>query len=125
MSAINPIHSLSGFAHEKLDSATHVEDSDGALNKCKIAGGLLGHGALLVASAIETVVRYVLAYGSLAVSCVLSDEKKQGFKDDYVTPFFQHAALNAGVFSTVKNGLTTHYNDHVAPFLKDKVETPA
>jgi hypothetical protein len=124
MSKLNPIHSLTGFAHQKLDSITKVEDSEGTLNKCKIAGGFLGNGAFLIASAVETAVRYVIAYGSWAILIGKSKEKKESLKKNYTTPFFNHAKTNADVFIKIKNTLTANYNDYVAPFLKDKVQKP-
>lgn len=123
MSSLTPISyqtSVSGFLHKTLSEATQSEEK----SNLKITSRVLGNGLLLVANVIETISRYFLAFGALAISFALNGEEKASFKKNYVNPFFENAKANASFFSLIKTDLVEDYNTHINPFLQNKVEVP-
>ena len=120
-----PVQSVSGYLHEKLEGFTTLStDKESKLNTLKITARVVGGAALLVASAIETAVRYFVAYAGLAISFALKGEIKENFKHDYVTPAFDHAKTNKDAFYAIKEGLVTIYKTNIKPFLESEVQPP-
>ena len=122
--SLSPIESVSGYLNEKLDQATAISDKESKLNGLTITGRVVGKAALLVASAIETAVRYLIAFAGFAISLALKDETKENFVRDYVTPAFDHAAKNKTALFAIKDDLSLSYETHIKPFLQNKVEAP-
>ena len=124
MSEITFVKSASGFLYGQLDRVT--SNGDGSQpNNYKITGRVIGDAALLVASAIETVIRYAIASVAYLISFVLKGEQKENFVNNYVNPAFVHAKLNKNTLFLIKGDLVDQYELYMKPFLQNKVGVPS
>ena len=124
--SLTPVQSISGSLHKILENVTPLStDTESKLDTLIITARVVGGAALLVASAIETAVRYLIAFGGLAISFALKDGTKDNFKQDYVTPAFNYAKSNKDAFFAIKEGLVISYETHIKPFLQNKVDPPS